>query len=878
MNKEILARIEQGNIIITPTQGLAHHLHSEYAAQQIETGKQSWPSANVLSWNIWLNQLWQEQCLEHDSPPILLTRHQSLLLWSKVIESSNYAKQLLQIDATARQVQAAYRLCKDWNIESIPDEYFINQDVFAFKLWMESYQLRCKAKNWLDQANVITFIEHNFNPSQTKFNKYIFYAFDDLMPRQQSFLTYLRNQNIQIDCLSPSKQNNLTEKIAFEDETKEVDAIADWLIDCSNTQPNAKIGIIVPNLNSKKSLFQTELSKRLSIKQYLHNSVQNQFPFTISLGKALTDYSMINIALTILSLNVFRIDLDRLSLVLRSVFITGYESELNQRHILDAELKKLGQPSIRFETIMHIHERLDEENQCPIMIDKLQQYFSFKQENLNSKSLKEWPSIFSECLKFFLWPGDEKLNSDDYQTWEAWQDCLEKLASLNIISAKYDFYSALNLLNHLCGQIQFQPKTEDKNIFIMGIEGASGMQFDYCWFADAHDNAWPQNTIPNPFLPYELQRELEMPGCTANISLKYAQQLTESLIASTKNILFSYSTNENDNELRPSPLLKNIPFKENNIDLRIGFAEKLYAKRKIEYMETDVAPEIKADQSINGTAALFKDQAACSFKAFARHRLYADSLNHVEIGLNAIDRGILIHRVLQLFWEKIKHSDQLKYLSENVLDRRIKESVNNSLDEQKQFFSDSLGERFIEIERERLSRVLKNWIEIERQREVFTVNAVEKGHHISFHGITLHMRIDRLDQLKDGRLIIIDYKTGEISPNSWFGERPEDPQLPLYAITTEGEVAGLAFAKLKIGDYRYLGISDTDVLIPKIKALPHEQWQQCLKDWQSNLASLALEFQAGKVIVDPMPGACRYCEFPTLCRINERIDAYLEEE
>ncbi len=49
------------------------------------------------------------------------------------------------------------------------------------------------------------------------------------------------------------------------------------------------------------------------------------------------------------------------------------------------------------------------------------------------------------------------------------------------------------------------------------------------------------------------------------------------------------------------------------------------------------------------------------------------------------------------------------------------------------------------------------------------------------------MRIDRIDEMPDGSLAVIDYKTSASvpSPSSWLGDRPSDPQLPLYALAVE---------------------------------------------------------------------------------------------
>ena len=60
------------------------------------------------------------------------------------------------------------------------------------------------------------------------------------------------------------------------------------------------------------------------------------------------------------------------------------------------------------------------------------------------------------------------------------------------------------------------------------------------------------------------------------------------------------------------------------------------------------APSNAAAQS------LFKDMAACPFRAFAKHRLAARPLEETVPGLSYKDRGITVHRALQIIWTRIR--------------------------------------------------------------------------------------------------------------------------------------------------------------------------------------------------------------------------------
>jgi RecB family exonuclease len=187
-----------------------------------------------------------------------------------------------------------------------------------------------------------------------------------------------------------------------------------------------------------------------------------------------------------------------------------------------------------------------------------------------------------------------------------------------------------------------------------------------------------------------------------------------------------------------------------------------------------------------------------------------------------------------------------------------------------------LEEPFASLERARLEKLAREWLEVERERPPFTVVAMEEKRKLTVAGLELNGRIDRLDELESGGHAVIDYKTGNPTPNDWQGERPEDPQLPLYALSAAEDVSAVAYAKLKTGAMRYMGFSRAKDAIPKVRAA--ENWATLLEGWKKELEALGEGFASGDARVDPkkLLATCRYCDLQPLCRVYERVNA-LEE-
>jgi ATP-dependent helicase/nuclease subunit B len=197
--------------------------------------------------------------------------------------------------------------------------------------------------------------------------------------------------------------------------------------------------------------------------------------------------------------------------------------------------------------------------------------------------------------------------------------------------------------------------------------------------------------------------------------------------------------------------------------------------------------------------------------------------------------------------------------------------------------------QYLELEATRLTRLVSEWLAYERTRVAFEVAATEIGKTREIGGLRLDLRLDRLDRLTDGSLLVIDYKTGNVSRTAWESDRPEDVQLPVYAgfgIDAGDVPGGLVFAKVRPGEMCFAGkVGDAnatlDASLKGSSALVKEPLEaEDLIAWRETIERLAHEFLSGRADVDPLDTVktCANCGLQTLCRINERDIATDEEE
>ena len=352
-------------------------------------------------------------------------------------------------------------------------------------------------------------------------------------------------------------------------------------------------------------------------------------------------------------------------------------------------------------------------------------------------------------------------------------------------------------------------------------------------------------------------------------------------MASAPTVVVSYPKREEDSDLRVSPLfqtLMEVGAEDLGLLCSDRYIHELRESCRIEVVDDHNGPGL-ADASTAGGTALFKLQAMCPFKAFAELRLGAMALDEPEAGLSALDRGLLIHRVLQRIWNVLGSHAGLLSTHDERLASIVRMTVGAELHDLGKQRRALRSARFRQIEQERLERVIAAWLKLERERRSFIVIQQEARRQVTVGGIDLSIRADRTDRLENGDSVIIDYKTGECSTADWFGARPNEPQLPIYAVTAEDPVAGVFYGRIKTGKVAFRGVTDSEGLVPGIQpSRDAVSIDDKIDGWRNVLDQLGKDFREGWAAVEPKDRrkSCQYCALPTLCRVNEAERAETE--
>jgi ATP-dependent helicase/nuclease subunit B len=850
--------------ILTPNRRLAATLHKLYHNYQLERGLQTWNTPDILPLSNWISRLWVEHHQQNlTESPLLLSPEQEAYLWEGLVSASDAGQQLLQISETAAMARSAWGLLKQWDVDLHHPLFASSEDTQALQSWCLAFNALINKHHWLDSASLPDkLIEKIKCGDITPHRQLLLLGFTELAPQIQRLTHFFPALDIAIAKTSATHY----QRICLHDSEQEIIYMARWAKATLEAHPEAKIACVISALDTIRDRV-----------YHIFSEVMDAKLFNLSAGKPLVNYPIISTALALLNLHKKQISLDVFSQLLVSPFLGYAEQEYIKRANMDKQLRR--------ENISHIQLPLDKlDEYCPKLAACLNKFIS-KIDSLPSKlPYSQWAFHINELLTLLGWPGERSINSEEYQVVEQWLQVLEKLGTLDWVAEPVSLQTALHTLHAFVTASPFQAKSPQTPIQVLGVLEAAGLPFDHIWIAGMNDISWPPQPKPNPLIPKRLQRELQMPHASAERELFYCQQLLQQFGHNANHIIFSYALHDEEMELNESPLIRHIKqilpeeLLLSNYQSRTNI---IHAAKKLEIITDDQAPAYVKKQQDLGGVGVIKDQALCPFKAFATWRLHARELEDTLPGLRAKDRGKILHKALELLWGELHDHATLTTITSTALSTTITTNIDKAINDYA--LKHPQKKKYFNLEKQRLFKLLSDWLQLEKERPAFKVIANEVATEATLGQLNLKVRIDRIDELEDGKRLIIDYKTGSNNKiDQWLSDRPEEPQLPLYALIDPVNTTGITFAQLAYGEQGFKGLSHYSLDLKGIintqecKKAEQRTWNEQMSQWQHTLNQLSDDYTTGIAKVDPKDPSetCEWCTLKPLCRIKQDNSYY----
>lgn len=877
-----LARCAPDTLILTPNRRLSAWLVRDHDALMACNGLQSWPRLNAMPLDAWLQQLFESLSLllPADNPvPRLLTPRQSALLWRQVIGQDD--DPLPDVEGLVQLAQQARALAFRWRWTAAQLAGGFTPEHARFAHWHDLYQTRLRQDNLLDQPGLLQWILEQplLQRGELTFPGTIFlHGFNDHSEPQLLHLMQCAQRsgsNMTFSQLPPKTAQ--CHSVAFAQLDEQFGAAVNWALTRRATaagQP-VRIGIVIPNLQNKRAdlraLCQSLWQQQTDHAQHHWTDILN-----ITAGQKLTDYPLVSHLLLLLRALGGELSLLEWNLLLTSPYFVADAAVFIEQ---DAFVQHLRDENCRRLNLDGIARRWQQFAKNGSVVAGWFAQLQSARASAKKQSIPQWLNWLNEFVAAVQWGQNRTLSSEEFQVRQRTQETFSALLELVPFLSRLTFADFCHELNESLRGVQFQPQTETASIQVMGVLEAAGLPFDALWVCECEAANWPQSVSANPLLPRTVQRALNMPGASPERELQYTAGLLNGFRTAAAEVLFSWGEHQGDTEHALASLLLDLPAHAAEWTQPFLFRslEQLQYQQwhsSILLLPPDDNGNALADEHAKGGSGIIRSQSLCPFKAFAEYRLNIRAQDELTEGVPVTDRGNLLHRVLENFWLQVKDSAQLQALLDNEpkLDALLNDLI---AAEMRAFRAETALEpaALYSLEQERTFQIAKRWLQdFDGQRDPFSVEQVERKRRLQLGGIELSLTVDRVDRIGDA-LAIIDYKTSEKDQKVLLGERPEEPQLLLYAMLEPEKTRGICFGVLHNSKMQYRGIKDAQLelgsRVGKISNADPD-WSTQMQQWQQILEHLAQEYREGRAEVSPMNArVCGYCHLKPVCRIQE---------
>ena len=842
---------------------LVHSLERTYQL----AGREVWPTPHVRDFRGWLRERYAEQHLAVGSLPRCLTDFEERELWRDIIASDAARPDALDPGVAARLAQRARRSVIEYAIPWHAIAAQASAETEIFLAWNRQFEERCRVLNYL---SVESLLEHLPAPLEPVY----WLESPAWRPAARAWLERHARP------LAPSAVlRNAVFKLHAKSPEAEMAAAADWARRRLASTPEFRAWVCVPDLATRRAEVIDAFDAVLAPHRFGFEGDASIGAYAVAGGTALAEYAPVRIALQTLEVGVSALPFTRFSALLRSPYLQDSDEEQSNAALLDVKLRERAPSEAPMPGWLDLAEATVQSTgiKPAAAVQRLRAVHAALMTVRGTRRFSDWLPVWLTALDQGPWSQAARWSSSEYQAVERFRELLTALACADVFFGSHSRDSAQRILRRAARETSFQPQTGVPPIWISSQLADPWLSYDGIWLSGMSAESWPAPIETLALLPVQVQRAYGVTSASFEAQLRSATQLQEHWLQRASECVFSYADADDGRAGAPSPLLPSgaaiLELAADAPQTRPHWRAQHAQAPVLERFIDELAPAFTAADRTRGVASL-RAQSLCAFRGFAETRLRADGLEQPTPGFNASERGQLVHHVLEHAWSVLRDSQALNGLTANaeleLLDAGAELALRAICAKR------DPGPTWRRRERTRLRNLLGKWLDTERRRQPFAVEWLERDARLRMAGLDFNLRIDRADRLlEDGARILIDYKTGNTSPD-WRGERPDNPQLPIYALLSPEALVAVAYGNVNAAEPSFVCESErADALRPgprRTSLEGSENLAELLEVWSARIEALALSLATGQAQVAPTASACRFCRLQGLCRVPSLLD------
>ncbi|NCF43384.1 MAG: hypothetical protein GWP70_00995 [Proteobacteria bacterium] len=784
-----LAKIAQ-SVVLTPNERLARELSAAFDEAMLSSGAKAWPTLKCQSLrSFWLEQFQQLKQTGNITAE-LLSEHQINLRFQqaapagfghqcRLASATWLLTRRYQIDLDdplIEQGRSAY--FRDWCHQAVPAEAngcLVAEDLPAL-LTLHTEAI----VSALPGPIVLVDVEHLAPAEDDFFAKLAEGALCKVsLLAQQTWHPHYRSDLGQTNIAATPLQHGAEVSVqGYASLGHELMAAAQWCQTILSTRPEAKIGVVVPDLSASYDRVLRQFSATLAPHQD-----SREPPFDLSGGKSLASQPVWQHAKVLLNWINRPADQATLAPMLHSPYLS-----LPWCEGLKQQWPKWARRQL---TPAALARRTDAGPTHP---------FLAALSTLPSKArLDVWIEHMVNLLDLAQWPRSHDLGSIQFQATVKIRQTLSALAAESA-EILLQYTQALELIDWALEQT-FAPQRQTARIQILGMLETTGLQFTHLWVCGMSAEKFPGRSKLSAFIPRQLAVAHGMPRSTQSEELEFAQRTLRGWRERSQVLRLSFTDTDSGTSVAPSPLVADLL--ERQIDSTKDVCASLTGRNPL-MQPSHVALQRSQDANgsalaagpVSGGTGRLEQHAQCQFKSYALHRLKLREATPARDFLNAMERGNSLHWVMERLFQRYPDSHAATTQTNQVIEELCAQAIARYT---------HLPPPFISQEQDRLAALVQRWLTLEAQRLPFRVLQTEQQYTLDLGPLQFALRIDRLDEV-NGVLVVIDYKSGKVSTGPALNEQLSAPQLPAYSLIRD-DIGGVYYAQVRDDECKLVGLA-----------------------------------------------------------------------
>jgi ATP-dependent helicase/nuclease subunit B len=875
---QLMAAASAGHTVLAPNAELAAALLDAVDREHRRLGHEVWATPRIREFSSWLRELHAARLLIDPTLPRCLTDVEERELWRAVVEDSDAGREFTDPAAAARAARRARHTLQEYGIplRAIADEPAAETQ--AFLHWNQDFEQRCRQLGCVSAESLLSS-----TPPPGRSVDWI--ESSAWRPVARRWLTRY-GQALAAEKI-PADAAHATGSLRFKAASPELEiaAAADWAARNLRGGDGFRAWILVRDLNRRRAEVVDAFDAALAPGRFALREDRGLAPYAVAGGTPLADYAPVRIALLLLSSSVGAVSFQQFSQLLRTpdLHLSIQEAAVAARLELALRSRSANEADLMIWLTLADDTARSEGLSPPGALQRLQTALRQLQSLRGAHPFSTWVPHMVAAIEAAPWVQRSQWSSVEFQAAERFRELLSALAAADAVIGSQPRESAQRVLRRAALDTAFQPQTGVPAIWVSGQLMEPWLNYDGLWITGCSDDRWPAPVMPIALLPIRLQREYGVTAASAELQMQAAMQLQADWQARAGSSVFSWADANEGIAAAPSPLLPQAaPLLNESMpapEAHPHWHALLRAAPRLEKFSDERAPPFAAGERTHGVATL-KAQSRCAFRGFAESRLQAEQLQTPVPGFNPRERGELVHYALEHIWSVLRDSSGLAAIGAAARSELLDRAAEHAL--QKVYPRRHPGQRWREREHTRLHNLLGKWLDTEAQRTAFRVEQIEQESQVAtFSGIDFRVRIDRVDSLADGARLLIDYKTGSVAAD-WRGERPDNPQLPIYALLQPANLVAVAYGSVNAAKLEFVAESERRDLFKPGKRMSQLEGQPnfpaLIDIWRARIEKLAADFATGRAEVAPTFKACASCDLQGLCRVPGALDAEDDDE